>query len=74
MNKTIVVVQGIIKNVYDKTGKATGYISVDETKYDINEENLKKVALMLKEAQSKGIKIEHRRLWVNENLNPLYSC
>jgi len=71
MNKSMVIVQGIIKNEYEKSGKATGYISVDDVRYEINEENLRKVASIVKDAQTKGIKIENRRLWVNENLNPL---
>ena len=65
------IITGIVKKTWEKEQKMVGYFRVDGNQMEINQENIATVKDMIKSAQQKGEKIEQRRLWLNENLNPL---
>lgn len=69
------VITGIVKNTWDKEMKMVGYLQInEENKIEINQENIATVKNRIAEAQKKGEKVEQRKLWLNENLNPLQSA
>lgn len=72
------IITGIVKKTWEQEMKMVGYIIVEDgkhsTKYEINHENIEKVKLIINEAKNNGQKIEQRKLWLNENLNPLQSA
>jgi hypothetical protein len=68
------IITGIVKNTWEKEMKMVGYIIVNNDKMEINQENIAKVKSLIVEAQKKSEKIEQRKLWLNENLNPLQSA
>lgn len=68
------IVTGIVKSTWEKEKIMVGYMSVDGTKYEINQENIAKIKGLIAEAQKKGQKVEQRKVWLNENLNPLQSA
>jgi tagatose-1,6-bisphosphate aldolase len=68
------IVTGIVKKAWDAEQKMVGYFRVDGEQMEINQENIAKVKSIMVDAKAKGIKIEQRKLWLNENLNPLQSA
>jgi hypothetical protein len=68
------IITGIVKATWEKEQKMVGFFAVDGEKMEINQENIAKVKTIMVNAKSKGIKVEQRKLWLNENLNPLQSA
>jgi hypothetical protein len=70
----IKIVTGIVKITWEQNQKIIGYFKVDDEQMEINQENITKVKSIMTNAKNKGVKIKQRIMWLNEDLNPLYSA
>jgi len=65
------IITGIVKKTWEAEQKMVGYFRVDGVQYEINQDNIVKIKAIMVDAKNKGVKIEQRKIWLNENLNPL---
>jgi len=68
------IVTGIVKITWEQHQRTIGYFKVDDEQMEINQENIAKVKSIMTVAKTNGVKIKQRKMWLNEDLNPLYSA